>query len=114
MARFRDSAEFGPTLDAVSENLDISATAVEKDYWVSEVLRVLIADFRDDFMPGSEPRTKPRCRSSTSAKIRSLAGSRSAPALRHTLRCSDHQRHPTRAAVVSTVTRDMCPACLAT
>lgn len=39
--RFRDSDEFGPTLDAVAERLDISATAVEKDYWVSEVLRVL-------------------------------------------------------------------------
>lgn len=50
MARFRDSAEFGPTLDAVAESLDISATAVEKDYWVSEVLRVLVARFRDDFI----------------------------------------------------------------
>jgi hypothetical protein len=50
MARFRDAEEFGPTLDAVAERLDISATAVEKDYWVSEVLRVLVAAFRDDFI----------------------------------------------------------------
>ena len=50
MARFRDSEELGPTLDAVAERLDISATAVEKDYWVSDVLRVLVAEFRDDFI----------------------------------------------------------------
>lgn len=50
MARFRDSAEFGPTLDAVAEDLGLSATAVEKDYWVSEVLRVLVAEFRNDFI----------------------------------------------------------------
>ena len=41
MARFRDLGEFGPTLDAAAERLGISPTAVEKDYWVSEVLRVL-------------------------------------------------------------------------
>ena len=50
MARFRDADEFGPTLDAVAERLDISATAVEKDYWVSQVLRVLGAEHRDDFI----------------------------------------------------------------
>lgn len=50
MARFRDTEEFGPTVDAVAERLDISATAVEKDYWVSEVLRVLAAAFPDDFI----------------------------------------------------------------
>jgi len=48
--RFRDSTEFGPTLDVVAERLDISASAVEKDYWVSEVLRVLVAHFPDDFI----------------------------------------------------------------
>jgi Nucleotidyl transferase AbiEii toxin, Type IV TA system len=48
--RFRDSAEFGPTLDAAAERLGISATAVEKDYWVSEVLRVLARDFGGDFI----------------------------------------------------------------
>ncbi len=50
MARFRDSDEFGPTLDAAAERLGISSTAVEKDYWVSEVLRVLAAGFADDFV----------------------------------------------------------------
>ena len=50
MARFRDSTEFGPTLDAAAERLGISPTAVEKDYWVSEVLRVLAAGFGGDFV----------------------------------------------------------------
>ena len=48
--RFRESDEFGPTLDVVAEHLDIGATAVEKDYWVSEVLRVLVANVPDDFI----------------------------------------------------------------
>ena len=50
MPTFRDSAEFGPTLDAAAERLGISATAVEKDYWVSQVLRVLAAGFPGDFV----------------------------------------------------------------
>lgn len=50
MTRFRHSDDFGPTLEAVAERLDISATAVEKDYWVSEVLRVLVANFPGDFI----------------------------------------------------------------
>ena len=50
MSRFRDSKEFGPTLDAAAERLGISATAVEKDYWVSEVLRVLARHFGGDFI----------------------------------------------------------------
>lgn len=50
MARFRDSNEFGPTLDAAAESLGISPTAVEKDYWVSEVLRVLADQFEEDFI----------------------------------------------------------------
>lgn len=50
MARFRDAAEFAPTLAAAAEQLRISATAVEKDYWVSEVLRCLVSGFRDDFI----------------------------------------------------------------
>jgi len=48
--RFRDAEEFGPTLDAAAEALDISATAVEKDYWVSEVLRVLAVSYSEDFI----------------------------------------------------------------
>lgn len=49
-SRFRDLAEFGPTIDATAERLGISATAIEKDYWVSEVLRVLAAEFADNFL----------------------------------------------------------------
>ncbi len=50
MARFRDADEFGPTLDAASEQLGISPTAVEKDYWVSQVLKVLAEGFAGDFV----------------------------------------------------------------
>lgn len=50
MRRFRDTNEFGPTVEAAAERLGISATAVEKDYWVSEVLRVLARDFGGDFI----------------------------------------------------------------
>ncbi len=50
MTLFRDSDEFGPTVDAAAERLGISPTAVEKDYWVSEVLRVLVTNFPDDFI----------------------------------------------------------------
>jgi len=50
VARFRDLGEFGPTLDAAAERLGISPTAVEKDYWVSEVLRALERDFAGDFI----------------------------------------------------------------
>jgi predicted nucleotidyltransferase component of viral defense system len=50
VSRFRDAKEFGPTLDAAAERLGISATAVEKDYWVSEALRVLARDFGGDFI----------------------------------------------------------------
>jgi Nucleotidyl transferase AbiEii toxin, Type IV TA system len=50
MARFADLGEFGPTLDAAAERLGISPTAVEKDYWVSEVLRVLGREYDGDFI----------------------------------------------------------------
>lgn len=50
MTRFRDARQFGPTLQAAAESLGISPTAVEKDYWVSEVLRVLVAEFPDNFI----------------------------------------------------------------
>ena len=50
MARFRDAKEFGPTLDAAAEHLRISATPVEKDYWVSQTLRVLTDAFAEDFI----------------------------------------------------------------
>ncbi len=50
MARFRDGKEFEPTLDAAAEHLGISATAVEKDYWVSQTLRALAGAFEGDFI----------------------------------------------------------------
>ncbi|HVA08663.1 MAG TPA: nucleotidyl transferase AbiEii/AbiGii toxin family protein [Acidimicrobiales bacterium] len=50
MARFADLREFGPTLDAAAEQLGISPTAVEKDYWVSQVLCVLGREFGGDFI----------------------------------------------------------------
>ena len=49
MARFADLDEFGPTLDAAAERLGISPTAVEKDYWVSQVLHQLDSDFKGNF-----------------------------------------------------------------
>ena len=48
--RFRDQSEFGPTIDAAADRLGISATAVEKDYWVGEVLRVMASEFAGDFV----------------------------------------------------------------
>lgn len=48
--RFRDRGEFGPTIDATAERLGISATAVEKDYWVSEVLNGMATEFAEDFI----------------------------------------------------------------
>lgn len=50
MPSYRDIAEFGPTIDAVAERLSISAAAVEKDYWVSEILRRLAYDYRANFV----------------------------------------------------------------
>jgi hypothetical protein len=47
---FRDSNDFGPTLDAAAEQLGISATAIEKDYWVSQILSVLAQSFEGDFI----------------------------------------------------------------
>lgn len=50
LTRFHDTGQFGPTLDSVAERLGISPTAIEKDYWVSQVLRVLVSTFPDDFI----------------------------------------------------------------
>ena len=47
---FRDQAIFQPTIEAAGERLGISALAVEKDYWVSQALRVLSDEFPDDFV----------------------------------------------------------------
>jgi len=47
---FRHTPEFKPTIEAAAERLNISATAIEKDYWVSEVLRVLAARHHGNFL----------------------------------------------------------------
>ena len=54
MPRFRDSSEFGPTLDAAAERLGISPTAVEKDYWMlSATPRFRRGRFASDRLAGS-------------------------------------------------------------
>ncbi|MCU1497580.1 MAG: hypothetical protein JWM47_1533 [Acidimicrobiales bacterium] len=47
---YRSRNDFDATVEAAAEQLGISATAVEKDYWVSEVLRSLAAAHPDDFI----------------------------------------------------------------
>ena len=47
---FRDTDEFSSTLDAAAERMGISPTAVEKDYWVTQVLRALADAHVDDFV----------------------------------------------------------------
>jgi len=47
---FRDTGEFSPTLDAAAERMGIGPTAVEKDYWVTQILRVLADSYVDDFV----------------------------------------------------------------
>lgn len=50
MALFRDSPEFASTIDAAADRLGIPATAIEKDYWVSQLLRILGQRFPEDFL----------------------------------------------------------------
>ena len=50
MPAFRDLGEFGPTIGAAAEQLGISPTAIEKDYWVTQVLRALAQNFSNDFV----------------------------------------------------------------
>ena len=45
---FRDEAVSQPTIEAAAERLGITATAVEKDYWVTQALRVLADESPDD------------------------------------------------------------------
>jgi len=47
---YRDDKDFDPTIDAAAEELGISPTAVEKDYWVAEVLRALYGAHPSDFI----------------------------------------------------------------
>lgn len=50
MTLFREVDVFAPTIEAAADRFGVSAAAVEKDYWVSEVLRVLARDFPEDFI----------------------------------------------------------------
>lgn len=47
---YRNTDEFDATIDAAAEELGISTTAVEKDYWVTEVLRALTIGHGGDFI----------------------------------------------------------------
>lgn len=50
MSLFRGRDDFQETIEAAGRALGIDAAIVEKDYWVSEVLRVLTRDFPGDFI----------------------------------------------------------------
>ncbi len=50
MAPFRDRKDFPATIDAVGGQLGISSAIVEKDYWVTQALRVLAREFSADFI----------------------------------------------------------------
>ena len=50
MANYRARKDFAATIDAAAERLGISAAIVEKDYWVTQALRILARDFPDDFI----------------------------------------------------------------
>jgi hypothetical protein len=50
VTRFADRDDFAATIDAAAERLGISSTAVEKDYWVSEILRILAREFCGSFV----------------------------------------------------------------
>lgn len=45
MSLLRDRTDFDATIDAAASQLGINAVIVEKDYWVSQVLRVLADQF---------------------------------------------------------------------
>jgi Nucleotidyl transferase AbiEii toxin, Type IV TA system len=50
VANFRDRPDFYASIDAAAERLGFSAAIVEKDYWVTQALRILACDFPDDFI----------------------------------------------------------------
>ena len=50
MANFRDRPDFYASIDAAAERLGFSAAIVEKDYWVTQALRILARDFPGDFI----------------------------------------------------------------
>jgi hypothetical protein len=50
VTNYRERPDFAATIDAAAEWLGISAAIVEKDYWVTQALRILANDFPDDFI----------------------------------------------------------------
>jgi len=50
VANFRDRPDFYASIDAAAERLGFSAAIVEKDYWVTQALRILARDFPGDFI----------------------------------------------------------------
>lgn len=50
MANFRDRPDFDASIDAAAERLGFSAAILEKDYWVTQALRILAREFPDDFI----------------------------------------------------------------
>jgi len=50
VANFRDRPDFAASIDAAAERLRFSAAIVEKDYWVTQALRILARDFPADFI----------------------------------------------------------------
>lgn len=50
MAAFRDRGDFEATLDTAAEQLGLVAAVVEKDYWVSQALRAVVATHPQDFV----------------------------------------------------------------
>jgi hypothetical protein len=50
MSLYRDRSDFAATLEAAAARRGIDADIVEKDYWVTQVLRALTDAFADDFV----------------------------------------------------------------
>jgi len=50
MTAFRDRGDFEATLDAAADQLGLVAAVVEKDYWVSQALRAVVATHPEDFV----------------------------------------------------------------
>jgi hypothetical protein len=47
---FRARADFEPTLRAAAEQLNVPPIVLEKDYWITQVLRHISEEFPDDFI----------------------------------------------------------------
>lgn len=50
MSLLRDRLDFDATIDAAARQIGVNAVIIEKDYWVSQVLRVLADQFPVDFV----------------------------------------------------------------